>query len=221
MKNGSLYITEAEMRLMEVLWREDRLVCGSELNRLLAVTGWKRATMYSLCMRLAEKGFIQYLKTDDGNYYFAVITQFDYRFMMTKSLLNGVHGGSAAELVKTLLCDWDLEEEDLDALKTLVGNAVLAKALWKNNPQSMAKSDEGQNDEWRADNTKSACEMPEENDRNSEDAAASAEAEGCLMDENTSWLYGYSTWFLFLSAGEACRYGERCGHAFLARSGVT
>lgn len=127
MTNGNLRITDAEMRIMKILWQADRPLSGTELNTRLAHTGWKRSTIHSLGGRLENKGMIRLFKINGNNHYIPAITEFDYAFIMTKIFVDQLHGGSLVEMVRTLLCDWDLSREELDRLKVLVSGAELAK----------------------------------------------------------------------------------------------
>lgn len=112
-------ITEAEQKIMEVLWRRPRLTV-KEIAESLTHLGWSYPTVRTLVFRLMEKGAISADKKGKSFHYFAVLDEGETKKMQTKSFLDRVYQGSVKMLMQTLVDDSGISEEEAQKLLEIV-----------------------------------------------------------------------------------------------------
>ena len=114
MCTGAEKIQDAELEVMQVLWRSAQPVPLAEIRRTLAdKCGWEDSTVKTLLRRLCEKGAVE---LERRGMYRAVITQAEYSRWSARHLIGKVFEGSAKKLVASLLSSGELSEADLDEL---------------------------------------------------------------------------------------------------------
>lgn len=110
-------ISDAELAVMRILWRENRPMPFAEIRTALETnTGWKKSTIQTLILRLRDKGIIS-VHTTYVTMYSANITQEEYIQTEGQSLINKLFEGSAKNLVAALCRGGQLDEGDIDELK--------------------------------------------------------------------------------------------------------
>ena len=111
-------ISDAELEVMRILWRENRPLPYAEIRtELEQTTDWKKSTIQTLVVRLRDKGII----TAQDHYvtlYSANITQEEYLQAEGQSFIDKLFDGSAKKLVAALCRSGKLEESDVDELKS-------------------------------------------------------------------------------------------------------
>lgn len=117
MKMVNCKISDAELEVMTILWREKRSVPFSdirtELNRKM---GWEKSTIATLLRRLLKKGAIS-VQEREIHYYTPNISKEDYIMSKEKSLIDKLYEGSAKNFVAALCHSGELTEADIDELK--------------------------------------------------------------------------------------------------------
>lgn len=110
-------ISGAEVEILKILWANEEPMSERQIiNALNEDSSWHRATIQTLIRRLHEKGAIQKAKKDIF-YYSPLLTEAEYKKERTVDLLNKVYGGSAKNLISTMLNNDILSERDIDELK--------------------------------------------------------------------------------------------------------
>ncbi|MDR0964147.1 MAG: BlaI/MecI/CopY family transcriptional regulator [Clostridium sp.] len=112
-------ISEAEVEVMKILWREARPVpfrdILSELNEKMK---WKKPTISTLLRRLQDKGVISVQEQSPRFYFYTPnITHAEYIQTVEKNLIGKLYGGSAKKFVAALCERGELSEADIDELK--------------------------------------------------------------------------------------------------------
>ena len=112
-------ISNAELEVMRVLWREGRPLSFGEIRTdLEASTGWNKSTIQTLVTRLRDKGVIsansQYVMLYSAN-----VTEQEYILSEGQSFIDKLFGGSAKKLAAALCQNGHLSEADIDELKAL------------------------------------------------------------------------------------------------------
>ena len=112
--------TEAEWKIMEVLW-EDAPRTMPEITKALAEkTGWTRHTVITLLKRMIDKGSIRVDESGPVKQYFPLITREEASSQETKKLLSHVFSGKASLLVQNLVDTGELTENDVEELLYLI-----------------------------------------------------------------------------------------------------
>lgn len=113
----SFKISDAELEVMRILWREKQAVSFSDIRTELSnKMGWEKSTIATLIRRLQKKGAIS-MQDKEMHYYMPNITKEDYTMIKKKSLIDKLYGGSTKNFVAALCQNGELTEADIDELK--------------------------------------------------------------------------------------------------------
>ncbi|MCL2343109.1 MAG: BlaI/MecI/CopY family transcriptional regulator [Firmicutes bacterium] len=109
-------ITDAELEVMRLLWRERRALTIAELRGSLEQSkGWNKSTIHTLVSRLREKGVITRLDRYGAAQYLPLVTQEDYMLAEEKTVLEKF--GSAKNLAIAMVRNGHLTDGDIDELR--------------------------------------------------------------------------------------------------------
>ena len=117
MSTISIKISDAELEVMRILWRERQAVSFSDIRTELSdKMGWEKSTIATLLRRLQKKGAIS-IQEKEIHYYIPNITKEDYVMLKKKSLIDKLYDGSTKNFVAALCQTGELTEADIDELK--------------------------------------------------------------------------------------------------------
>ena len=112
-------ISNAELEVMRILWREGRPLSFGEIRtELEANTDWNKSTIQTLVTRLRDKGVVS-TATQYVTLYSANVTEQEYIQAEGQSFIDKLFGGSAKKLAAALCQNGQLSEADIDELKAL------------------------------------------------------------------------------------------------------
>lgn len=110
-------ISNAELEVMKILWREQKPVSFSDIRIELQNTmGWEKSTINTLIRRLVDKGVISAHKKN-VLYYAPNISYSEYAQSEEQNLIDRLYEGSAKNFVAALCQRGKLSEADIDELK--------------------------------------------------------------------------------------------------------
>jgi BlaI family transcriptional regulator, penicillinase repressor len=116
-------LTDAEARVMSVLWRKDRATVAD----VVAVLKRKRPVTYSTVQTilriLEDKGYVSHQKVARAFIYTPRVDERQARRRALKHLLARLFNGSPSLLVLNVLEDDQIEPEELSRLKKLIEDA--------------------------------------------------------------------------------------------------
>ena len=112
----SIQCTEAEWKILELLWdREPRTM--PEITRALeGQTGWTRQTVISLLRRMQAKGTVACDDSGPLRLYTARVRAQEARRDQTRRLVDRVFGGRASLLVSSLVEGGELTEKEREEI---------------------------------------------------------------------------------------------------------
>lgn len=117
MSTISFKISDAELEIMRILWREKRAVSFSDIRTELSdKMGWGKSTIATLLRRLTKKGAIS-IQEREIHHYMPNITKEDYIMLKKKTLIDKLYEGSTKNFVAALCQNGELTEADIDELK--------------------------------------------------------------------------------------------------------
>lgn len=119
-------ITDAELEVMKVLWKEDQALPVNAIRDALKYSrGWEATTVKTLVSRLVEK---QVLLQEKRNvfYYSSAISKREYEAWAARDLIKRVYNGSAKALMAALVDSDGLSREDIDELKRMFDEGTQA-----------------------------------------------------------------------------------------------
>ena len=109
----AIQVTEAEWKIMEVLWDHSPRTMG-EITRILEPeTGWTRHTVITLLKRMTEKGAVSVDDSERAKLYTPLISREEASTEETHKFLSHIFRGKASLLVHHLVEAGDLSEDDL------------------------------------------------------------------------------------------------------------
>ncbi|WP_310498267.1 BlaI/MecI/CopY family transcriptional regulator [Sandarakinorhabdus sp.] len=112
-------ISEAELAVMEVLWRQSPAT-AQDVAAQLGDMAWTLATVKTLLSRLAAKGVLAFAEDGRRYLYRPNVARSDYVAGESRRLVDRLYGGRPAPLVAHLATRGDLTEADIAELEALV-----------------------------------------------------------------------------------------------------
>ena len=109
-------ISDSELAIMRILWREQRPLKVSEfLGELEQTKGWNRSTTHTLVTRLRDKGLIEPTERYGVARYIPLITEDDFILSEEKAVLEKF--GGAKKLALAMVRNGHLTDTDIDELR--------------------------------------------------------------------------------------------------------
>lgn len=112
----AIQVTEAEWKIMEVLWDHAPRTMTEITAILTPTTGWTRHTVITLLKRMVEKGSISVDESDRAKKYTPLISREEASSEETHKFLSHVFKGKASLLVNHLVDTGDLTASDLQEI---------------------------------------------------------------------------------------------------------
>ena len=112
-------LTEAELRLMDVIWRKGSATVAEGLPKDL---GLAYNTVLTTLRILEDKGYLRHTKSNEGRafLYHPVVGQKEASRSAVRRLLTRFFSDSPEELVLNLLEDEELSEQELRRIRKLI-----------------------------------------------------------------------------------------------------
>ena len=116
----AVQVTEAEWKIMEVLWDHSPRTMTEITAILEPETGWTRHTVITLLKRMLEKGSISMDDTERAKKYTPLITREQASTEETHKFLSHVFKGKASLLVNYLVDAGELSEDELEQILDMI-----------------------------------------------------------------------------------------------------
>ena len=116
----AVQVTEAEWKIMEVLWDHSPRTMTEITAILEPETGWTRHTVITLLKRMLEKGSISMDDTERAKKYTPLVTREQASTEETHKFLSHVFKGKASLLVNHLVDAGDLSENELKQILDMI-----------------------------------------------------------------------------------------------------
>lgn len=111
-------LQDAELRVMDVLWQAGQATASEIAAALKARYQYSKTTTYTLIKRCVDKGAIQ--RIDPGFHCRALVSRQAVQRLETKELIDKLYGGTADQLVASLLGDGGLSPSEVQRLKQMI-----------------------------------------------------------------------------------------------------
>ncbi|MDR3277938.1 MAG: BlaI/MecI/CopY family transcriptional regulator [Oscillospiraceae bacterium] len=109
-------ITDAELEVMRVLWREKRALTLADIRtELERRKSWNKSTVQTLVLRLRDKGVIERLDKYGAAQYVPIVSEDAYALAEEKAVLEKF--GSAKKLLAAMARNGHLTDSDIDELR--------------------------------------------------------------------------------------------------------
>jgi len=113
-------ISDAEWRVMRVLWETSPLSADEVVDALAATTHWKPKTVKTLLNRLANKGALRFEKDGRRYLYHPCVEEAACVRAETRSFVDRVYDGALTPMLASFLQQERLTEEEIAALKRIL-----------------------------------------------------------------------------------------------------
>jgi predicted transcriptional regulator len=120
MPDQPIAISEAESRVMEVLWQQSPQTSEEIVAALAEPTGWHEKTIRTLINRLLGKGAVDAQKDGRRYLYSPRLRRADWQQQESRSLLDRVFGGKVAPLLAHFSQHENLTDKDVAELRKLI-----------------------------------------------------------------------------------------------------
>ena len=108
-------ISDAELEVMRVLWKNTRAMTLAELRtEIIQIKDWNKSTIQTLVVRLRDKGIIKPLDKYGPAQYVPLVTEDEYLHSEEEAVLEKF--GSAKKLALALVRSGHLTDSDIDEL---------------------------------------------------------------------------------------------------------
>lgn len=117
-------VSDAELKILEVLWSADTALNASEIRtRLEENKNWERTTVLTLIQRLLKKEVISQEKRE-VYYYVPCIKREEYVKEETKNFVDKFFKGSSRNLAAALVNSEALTKEDIEELRNFFNQTM-------------------------------------------------------------------------------------------------
>lgn len=116
-------LTDAESRVMTVLWRQNSATVGDVVASLRKNRPVSYSTVQTILRILETKGYVTHEKVARAFQYRAIVDERQARRRALKHLVSRLFNGSPSLLVLNVLDDEEMDPAELNRLKQLINEA--------------------------------------------------------------------------------------------------
>lgn len=122
-RKKSQNLTEAEFRLMKVLWKKQTATVGEVVEALADKPALAYSTVLTTLRILENKGYVRHTKAGRAFVYEPAIAQQDESRKVLRHFVGRFFGGSPGQLVLKLLEDKTIHPRELEIIKKKINEA--------------------------------------------------------------------------------------------------
>lgn len=115
-----MHFSEAEWKVMKVLWQQHPASVRDLLDVLDADTGWAYSTVKTLLARLVDKGAVRVDKRANTSLFEPLVAEPEAQRSALRALLDRAFDGTFGALVHHLVAEEKLSPRDRDELRALL-----------------------------------------------------------------------------------------------------
>ena len=116
-------LTEAEWKIISVLWEKSPRTMMEITHALEAETGWTKHTVITLLKRMNQKGTVRILKEGGAMTYVPAVKKAKVAGEQTRTLLSRLFSGKASLLVNNLVEQGDVTQEEIEEMLDILRKA--------------------------------------------------------------------------------------------------
>jgi predicted transcriptional regulator len=117
-------LTEAELRLMKILWRRGASAVTDLVSAIPEGTALAYNSVLTTIRILEQKGYVEHRQEGRAFVYWAVVAEQEAGRSEVKHILSRFFGNSREQLLLTLLGDEDISRDELERLKSAIRDAA-------------------------------------------------------------------------------------------------
>ena len=120
MENTEIKLYDSELKVMEILWEHGDTSAKKIAQILAKQTDWSKTTTYTVIKKCLDKGVIE--RIEPGFICRALVTREQAREYETTELINKMYGGSADNLVASIIGKKNFSSDEIERLKKIVND---------------------------------------------------------------------------------------------------
>ncbi len=124
---GKHTLGELQHAIMRVLWARDEATVAKVHEALFDERGLAPTTIATMLRKMEDKGVVDHRVEDRHFVYRATVSEDAVRSTMVGELLDRLFAGDPAALVSHLVADHDIDEAEVERLRTLLEYAEARK----------------------------------------------------------------------------------------------
>lgn len=109
-------MTEAEMKFVELIWREEPLGSGELVKRCLQEFGWKKSTTYTFIKKLCDQGILQ----NENAVVESRISREDYLQQQGEQFVDKAFGGSLPRMIAAFMEHKRLSRAQIEEIEQMI-----------------------------------------------------------------------------------------------------
>ena len=118
MSNTTKKLGEAELEIMQVIWKKETPVTSNYiLKELKGQRQWQLSTLMTSLTRLSNKGFVSCDRSTGSNLYTSVISENEYKAGASKYFLEKLYNNSIQNMIATLYNNRQIKNSDIEELR--------------------------------------------------------------------------------------------------------
>jgi predicted transcriptional regulator len=117
-------LTEAELRLMKILWRRGESAVTDLVAAMPDGEGLAYNSVLTTVRILEQKGYVEHRQEGRAFVYWPVVAEYEASRTEVKHMLSRFFGNSREQLLISLLGDGDISREELERLKKAIRDAA-------------------------------------------------------------------------------------------------
>lgn len=115
-------ISEAEFKVMKVIWKYAPISTNEVTEKLTQTTDWSPKTIQTMLKRLVTKKALTYEKQSRVFVYTPLVPETEYIRQESNSFLNKYYNGNIVSMLTSYLEDDKLSKTELDTLRHLLSD---------------------------------------------------------------------------------------------------
>ncbi len=136
MKRDHVALTEAEWKIMLLLWERSPWTMMELTRALEEETGWSKHTVITMLKRMAVKGTVRICEDGPVKTYFPAVSKDRVAREQTQTLLKRLFSGRASLLVNDMVEQGELNDEELRELQNILNRAEKQEKNRKEEPKA-------------------------------------------------------------------------------------
>ena len=124
---GKHTLGELQHAIMQVLWTRSEATVAEVHEALFDERGLAPTTIATMLRKMEDKGVVAHRVEDRHFVYQATVSEDAVRSTMVSELLDRLFAGDPAALVSHLVADHDIDDAEVEQLRTLLENAEARK----------------------------------------------------------------------------------------------
>jgi len=115
-RKKTMYITEAEENLANIIWREDPITSVELVALAENELNWKKSTTYTILKRLCGKGVFSNVKTNIS----VLLTHDELSALQSRRFVEDIFGGSLPKLISAFIGEKPLSPKQAEEIRRII-----------------------------------------------------------------------------------------------------